>query len=346
MPDGTVSLLNGDGGTGKSGLMLQLSVAAAAGEKWIGRPVTEGRAMFIMCEDSEDELRRRLAYISDAGGPSFKELHGHLRAKSFLGKIDDPVFAVPDKHGRMVPTELWHALLEEIEKFRPRSLTLDTRSDLYGGHENDRGQARAFIALLRSAAVKYQLAIILIDHVSVRGLIASQEKQINSAAGSSGSTAWHNSVRSRLYFSRGSGSAKRDPDLRVLTVMKANYGRAGEEIRLRWCNGLWVPEGAIPGHGQQERAREAEHVFLDLIDRYTAQGRPVSSSPGRNYAPALFANEEHSGMLDKRSLTDAMNRLFARGAIRLAREGPPSRQRERIVRVGEAVVDDVANRAA
>ena len=37
IPDRTVTLLSGDGGTGKSLLALQLAVAAATGGRWIGR---------------------------------------------------------------------------------------------------------------------------------------------------------------------------------------------------------------------------------------------------------------------------------------------------------------------
>jgi hypothetical protein len=52
------------------------------------------------------------------------------------------------------------------------------------------------------------------------------------APGLSGSTAWNASVRSRLYFKRAVTAKDEEPDadLRVLEVMKSNYGPVGETI--------------------------------------------------------------------------------------------------------------------
>jgi hypothetical protein len=51
VPSGTVTMLSGDGGTGKSLLSLQLACAVALGHQWIGFPVASGRAMFVSAED-------------------------------------------------------------------------------------------------------------------------------------------------------------------------------------------------------------------------------------------------------------------------------------------------------
>ena len=48
---------------------------------------------------------------------------------------------------------------------------------------------------------------------------------------------------SRLYFKRAvtDKDQEPDPDLRVLEVMKSNYGPIGETINLRWKDGLFQP---------------------------------------------------------------------------------------------------------
>src|SRR5690606_1948630 len=43
IPSGTVTLLTGDGGTGKSLLALQLATACALGKRWLGKTVAGGR---------------------------------------------------------------------------------------------------------------------------------------------------------------------------------------------------------------------------------------------------------------------------------------------------------------
>ena len=58
----------------------------------------------------------------------------------------------------------------------------------------------------------------------------------------SGSTAWSNSVRSRLYLHRPDGVSidGDDDDARILEVMKANYGPIGQRFELRWCDGRFI----------------------------------------------------------------------------------------------------------
>ena len=65
VPSGTVTLLGGDGGTGKSLVALQLATCTALGRSWLGLSVSSGKALFISAEDDEKELHRR---IVDIGG--------------------------------------------------------------------------------------------------------------------------------------------------------------------------------------------------------------------------------------------------------------------------------------
>jgi RecA-family ATPase len=61
-------------------------------------------------------------------------------------------------------------------------------------------------------------------------------------SGFSGSTAWHNSVRSRLYL-KGVRDEKIEPstDMRVLEFKKNQYGPTADKIILRYNNGVFVP---------------------------------------------------------------------------------------------------------
>ena len=152
----------------------------------------------------------------------------------------------------------------------------------------------------------------------------------------SGSTAWNASVRCRLYFKRAKTEKDEepDPDLRVLEVMKANYGPVGETITVRWKNGLFLPVAGISNLEKMAAERKAEQIFLALLDRFTRQGRNTCEKPSApNYAPTLFAKESEARELGirKADFEDAMRRLFAADKIRLEPYGPPSRATSRLV---------------
>jgi RecA-family ATPase len=324
IPAGNVTLLNGDGGTGKSLIALQLAVATVLGGPWIGRPAQHGVCLFLTAEDDLPEVHRRLADIVTEDGVSLADLDG-LMIVSLAG--DDALLAVPDGRSNIIrPTSLFCALESLIEKTGPALVVLDTLADLFGGEENQRAQARQFIGMLRGLAINYQLTMLLLAHPSLAGMA--------SGSGSSGSTGWNNSVRSRLYLERiksGDGSED-DPDARVLKTMKANYAAAGAQIKLRWSRGVFVSEGATSVSSFSVIAAEthADRIFLELVAKYTAEGRHVSATASSNYAPALFEKDQRSDGVKKRGFTAAMNRLFEAGRIKVEEFGPPSRRLKRI----------------
>ena len=193
IPDRNVTLLAGDGGTGKSLLALQLAVAVALGNvKWIGQSVTGGRALYLSAEDETDEVHRRLFDINADYNCHFADLK-NLEIVPLAGQ--DAVLAAPAVRTEIIQaTPLWQQLIQLIKTHRPKLVILDTLADLFAGNESSRPQARQFISLLRGVALKYDLAFVVLSHPSLTGLA--------SGTGSAGSTGWGNSVRSRLYFSR------------------------------------------------------------------------------------------------------------------------------------------------
>ncbi len=241
IPCRTVTMLGGDGGTGKSLLALQLAVAVAGGGRWLGREVFPGPSLYLSAEDELDEINRRLRAVASAEGLNIGDL-GHLSIYPLAG--EDALLAAPDRDGRLKPSVLWEALCKAVERLEPALVVLDTNADFYGGNEIDRAQVRQFVSLLRRLAMQADCAIVLLSHPSVSGM--------TSGSGLSGSTAWNNSVRSRLYFDRVRDVENRepDPDLRVLRLLKANYGPAGAEIRMKWTEGRFVAETPPAGHSR------------------------------------------------------------------------------------------------
>ena len=171
--------------------------------------------------------------------------------------------------------------------------------------------------------------VLLTSHPSLTG--------ISSGTGLSGSTAWNASVRSRMYFKRAitAKDEEPDPDLRILEVMKANYGPAGETVHLRWKNGLFLPVTGMSSLDRMAREQKVDDLFLNLLDRSIDQGRNVSEKKTANtYAPSRFvgAPEAKAEHITKKEFTDAMERLFRAGKIHVASYGYASRRWTRIER--------------
>lgn len=324
-----VTLFSGEGGTGKTILLLQLLCSTALNRDWIGSLPEPGPVIYVGAEDEADELHRRLDAIARHYDEPFSELVTNgLYAASYAG--EDMTLARFDRNGNIEPTLRYDRLFEQACDIRPTIVALDTLSDIFGGNENDRVQVSAFTGLMRKLAMEANCAVIINAHPSLSGT--------NSGTGLSGSTAWHGKVRGRMYLraaTENEGGGVADPDLRVLQFMKNQYGPLGESVPLRYRNGVFVPEPRGGSLDPQIAQQRAEQVFLTLLDRFAQEGRNVTDKPGTTYAPAAFAEEQEAkaANLNKKTLGDAMRRLFNQKKIRIVTEGPQSRQRSRMVKV-------------
>ncbi|RAZ86502.1 hypothetical protein DDV93_08875 [Cereibacter johrii] len=208
---------------------------------------------------------------------------------------------------------------------KPVLTVLDTSADLFGGNEIDRAQVRQFVGMLRRLAIEHNCAVVLLSHPSVAGM--------SSGSGLSGSTAWNNSVRSRIYLERvkDERDGEPDPNVRRLSSKKANYGPVGIEIAIRWQGGVFVSAGTREEvmAGQDEKARR---VFLRLLEEHEANGIPVNPSSGANYAPKVFSDHPGAEGVSKRAFASIMARLLSERVVAVVEEGPPSRRTRRLAR--------------
>jgi RecA-family ATPase len=324
IPMEQVTLLYGDGATGKSLKTLQLCAAGVTGTLWFGMTVKQGRYVFITAEDSEDELHRRMDDISRESGLPLEDM-SNFDTASFAD--EDTIMAALNGDGKLVETDFYREVVAVVEETRPTLLVLDTLADIFGGNEIIRGQARAFINMLRKIAIKYQLAVVVLAHPSLDGM--------KTGKGTSGNTGWSNSVRSRLYDERvyDEDGVEPDTNARRLSTKKINYGPANSEINLRYQRGVFVVEGGAPGPTGSSAAK-AERVFLELLERSSEHNVDVSGRPqAKNYAPKSFATDALKQGVKKRDLAEAMGRLLQAKKIENALYGAPSRLVTRLQRI-------------
>jgi RecA-family ATPase len=314
IPDRTVTNLSGDGGSGKTLIIMQLIAASSLRTQWFGRDVSIGPCLYYGAEDEADELHRRLKSIVASADRELSELDG-IRLIPMAGS--DAVLAEPDRNGHLAATALFTKLESETKALRPKLIVIDPSADVFGGDEINRSQVRKFVSMLRGLAIDYDCAVLLLSHPSLAGL--------TSGTGTSGSTAWNNSVRSRLYLKTTS------PDTRVLTVVKANHGKVGDEIAIRWNVGVYeldnggdpVVESVING--------KIDSLFLELLALFADQGQNLGIQPGTSYAPAKMAKHPKAKGFSKEQLAASMQRLFDSKRIAVVTEGPDSRRRSRLV---------------
>lgn len=323
IPGCNVTLLSGDGGTGKSLLAYQIGIAGALGVETIGLAPAEGRVLYLAAEDDEDELIRRGNDILTALGHTFADLKGRMRVMPMAGEDAEMMFINSER--LLQVSHVAEKVEEIVQEFQPALLILDTSADVFGGDEINRRQVRTFVSMLRRMAMKHRLAVLLLSHPSVAGM--------QTGTGLSGSTAWNNSVRSRLYLT----ADNTDEDLRLLKGLKSNYARKGGEMKLRWHQGAFVLDDGKPSPGAALVNKLADKVFLKLLSAINRTGQHVSPSRSPSYAPSIMAKRPDREGTNKKALEEAMHRALAAGTVVVVTEGPPSRQRQRLVVVADEI---------
>jgi RecA-family ATPase len=330
IPHKTVTLLSGDGGLGKSLLMQQLATAAATGTDWLGMRVRKCRVFGLFCEDSPEELWRRQENICDA---KFLDMEACYRINYLSGVGIDPVLmSFSGDMGRLSP--LYHELTNQFKTFEPELIIIDTAADVFAGDEIKRSHVRNFINnCLNRWAQQFNATVILTSHPSRAGM--------SDGSGMSGSTAWNNSVRSRLYLTKPDNGG--DTSTRILQVKKSNYGPTEHEIRLTWAQGVFRPTEGTPNKAGNRDASDEAAYLLCLRKLNERRQRPIIHANQANYAPKLMTREKEAVGISKQRLEKAQMRLFDKGVIGNIEntDGPPSKRKASIKIIDEQLAQVV-----
>ena len=285
IPRGHVTLLGAHGGVGKSMLALQLAVAVCLGAGFLGASTEQGRVLFFSGEDGGPVLRHRLGFIAAHSGASPHRLAERL---VILDASDEPalyreVSAFGIKTGEGTPG--FNRLAEIIAEVRPSLIIVDNASDVFEASENDRAAVRGFMRSLRQLFPDEGAppAILLLAHIQ------KQAVGNRGAESYSGSTAWHNSARSRLALT----ADKDDPARLTLSHDKLNLGpRTAEPLRLvRSHTGLlMVDEGAHDAEGAPKEPPEL--ALLKVLSDFVERGERISPEPRAHSNPWLMLHQE------------------------------------------------------
>lgn len=320
IPDGDLTIGAGNGGSGKTEIFMQLAIYVAAGlADWLGCTIENGVALVLSCEEPEHNIRDRVERICKHRSI---DPHGLTNLHLVFPDLEATWLVHAGKEGRLSKAPLLDWLEAWIRQHKPRLVVIDSIAAVFDGDAIARRQVRAFLAMLRKLAREHNVAIVMLDHPSVRGMA--------DGTGTANSVDWRNSVRSMLHLS---DPEKDDQDVRTLEVKKSNYGRSGEKVTLRW-NGLTFTT-AIAGETSLYRAaaeRDVDELFLRLLDKRIAQGRPIRPNTGRGSAPAELASDPEANGVTAEAFRSAMERLYTAGRIATVETGPSSKRRQHIER--------------
>jgi RecA-family ATPase len=222
---GTVALVAGDGGIGKSLIMQQLATCAVLGRPWLGLTVQPGRALYLGCEDDGDEIHRRQWAINRSLGRDMADvLDAGLDLIPRVG-MDNVLMRLERRDWKMTRTSLMDKLTVRCRRTGIQYVVIDTATQTFAGNQNDENQVVAYVNEFRRLAVAIQGVVIFTKHPSMSGRALG--------TGESGNVAWNNSVRARLYLHEHKALGL------VLDGMKANYGPKLKPVPLKWDHGVF-----------------------------------------------------------------------------------------------------------
>jgi hypothetical protein len=316
VPRGVCTLLAGHGGVGKSMLMLILAAHVACGKAWAGLSVAVGRAVFVTLEDSAELVRWRLRAIAVVC-----ELDAGLLARNLIivdGHDGDGSLVVEASDAgvrRIVPTPNM-IVLRELAK-GASLVAIDNASDAFDGDENVRRQVRAFFRELGGIARAQNAAVMLAAHVDK--VAARNGKSGAANNGYSGSTAWHNSARSRIALSEADGMVE-------LAHEKSNLGKKIDPIRLRFvADGVLVPCDSIATGDQAEgaaliAAADADSLLLAIRGAVAAGVNVPTARTGPATAQLVLSTMSDlpkalQGSTGRARFWDALERLRRSGRV-------------------------------
>jgi RecA/RadA recombinase len=201
-PDAALSLLFGDGGTGKTSLALWMLARVSRGEEVFGQPTHPQDVMMLSNEDAPEISQARfLAYGGDRNRISYERFDGSTFALANIEKLK-----------------------ETVGQYRPKVLVIDSVMSHLGGNLDAyrHNEVSSVLSPLQAIAEQFQTVIIGLMHMNKQ----DASKAIYRVGGSVG---FVTASRSALFV-----EVKPDePDARILCHVKANYSAHGRSQEFR-----------------------------------------------------------------------------------------------------------------
>ena len=272
LPAGEVTGAGGHGEVGKSTVLgIQLGAHLAVGADFLGHEVRQARVAYYSAEDPPSVVLHRLDKACRLQGLDVDAVRAGFHVLD-ASEGNGALFIEQRTAGVRVgaTTPAYSALSQFVAEHEIDVVIIDNTSDVFESDEISRVMVRQFIRSLAQIVRPRGGSVVLLMHVdksTARGLSAGSDNY-------SGSTAWHNSVRSRLFLrSTEEGGLE-------LRHEKCNYGPKHAPIALRWpVDGMPELDRPLTPVVQGIADRNDLQALLSLIHEFYGRGEWVATSP-------------------------------------------------------------------
>lgn len=293
VPQGTLTLWGAHGGAGKTYCGLQLACCIAVGRPFLGHATKRARVAFFSGEDPAELILRRIDLICRSMQLDVDDVRAGLHVLDATD-FDPTLFVERYVDGATVgaTTPTYAALAKFVDRNDVDVLLVDNASDAFDADEIKRRMVRTFVRSLVRLIRARDGAVILFAHVDKTTSRAGKGPANTEAY--SGSTAWHNSARSRLFL------IEKDAEARLFELQhqKSNLGPKQEAIALEWPkDGVLqlVGAGAAAGGGMVQAIVDQNETkaLLALLHEFAARGEFVHTGPtSRQNAARVMSGEK------------------------------------------------------
>lgn len=273
---GKLSIIHGDGGEGKTTLILQLAALLSRGEK-------------LPCDSTEREPIKVIYQTAEDG------LGDTIKPRLLAGNADCSQIKVIDESEATL-TMLDERIEKAIVETGARALILDPVQAYIGAKVdmNRANEVRAVLSQLGRIAGQYRCAIILVGHLNKAQGNKSNYRGL-------GSIDFQATARSVLIV----GRLKDNPQVRVMVQDKSSLAPEGEPIAFelgkengfRWLGHYDISvDDLLSGIPKEKKSEQAENLILEYL------------SKGKYPQQALLKKAQAAG-ISKRVLDEAKKAL-------------------------------------
>lgn len=298
IPLGTLTLIAGAGGAGKSSFVLDLVAKATRGTL---PGALEGSPCAVLLSAPEDDAAAVLVPRLTAAGADLEQVR---LAQTQVSGADGQILGGRDLR---FPDDVG-LLAGMVEETGARVIVIDPASSAMRGKVNALEDVRAAYQPLATLAQQKRLAIILIHHFN---------KSAEGAAGArvSGSSAWRDLTRCVLLFAaEGNGG--------VITVDKSNYGQA-VGVSLRYAlESVQVPlgdDGEFAEVGRAQVVGRSEVSVQDVMNKAAGVNDPDRNEI-QQFIVDYLAGSEDRRALTKDVIAEGRKLGYSPSQLRRARE--------------------------
>ena len=283
----------------------------ALGKPFVGDVDEPRKCLMWACQDDHVELWRRQVQIAKWCNAGLEAFADNLVIVPRHGLENALVLT---DFGKLTYSPLLLELKEQANDLNAEVVILDNVAQLYGAGENDRHAVTAFLNAL--SGVLPGKALMLLAHPSR-----------SSGSEFSGSSAWENVARTRLYLGATLPGERPDPEadpqdnVRYLSRRKANYS-SKDWRRMTYAEGALTPEEIDGGVVGAIKAANAERAVLAGLQRLESMG--VTTTDGKRsgqYLPKLLVEYKLHDGIEQMALASAMRGLMVSGRISRAEIG-------------------------